>query len=182
MSEPRRFRGNSTLRSRSASSSATSSPSTSHQASLLLAGNCEYFAITVCIKSSRTFNGRSYRPTGAVRIGERVSKNRARRVPGLILIYILDTIAPIKKLRYKNYGGEYIYQISLIMYGLCQSLAYQICHVKYYYPEPLNFKPKAGVRRDEKTHRNFVQSRLINRQQQEKDQGETGGRKARKEI
>lgn len=72
MSELRRFRGNSALRPRFASSSATSFPSTSFQASLLLAGNREYFAITVCIKSSRTFNGRSYRPTGAARTGEHI--------------------------------------------------------------------------------------------------------------
>lgn len=64
------------------------------------------------------------------------------------------------------------------MYGLRQSLAYQICCVTYYYPEPLNFKPKVDVCHGGKTHRNFVQSRLINWQRQGKDRERTGGQES----
>lgn len=176
MSELRRFRGNSTLRPRSASS-ATTSPSPSAELPFFLPGIASTLrSLSALNRQERSMADRIGR-TGAV-LGHRNTRLKIALDPRLILIYNLDTIAPIKKLRYKNYGGE-IYGISLIMYGLCQSLAYQICRVTYYYPEPLNSNPQASVRHGGKTHQSFVQSRLINRRQ---SNGEEGGGSAEGNI
>lgn len=138
MSELRRFRGNSTLGPRSASSFATASSS---PLPVFLPG----IASTLRSLSALNRQERSM----ADHIGQRELLGHGNAFHNKIALEILGLylfIISIRSRQSKNYGtkitGENIYEISLIMYGLCQLLAYQICRVTYYYPEPLNSKPK----------------------------------------